>query len=166
MNGQKTMIQRLYRSLKFYFVKLFRTPDSANKLAAGFAIGFGLEMLVISTASLIYLLLYPLVKCLRASMPAAIIGNVIGKLTFLPLLLLPLAKKIGALIIPEATNTSEGMLTALFNGGLQVLTGMLFFGLLLGLLSYYVVRILYNREIERRERKREKPKISLVQHKS
>src|SRR6478672_4923834 len=92
--------QRLGRAFKLNFLKLLRSPGGAKKVSLGFAIGFGLEMLVISTASLIYILFVPIVKLAKGSLPASIIGNVIGKLSFLPVILLPIAKQIGNIIFP------------------------------------------------------------------
>src|SRR5438105_4224751 len=92
--------QHIGRVFKLNFIKLLRSPGGAKKVSMGFAIGFGLEMLVISTASLIYILFIPIVRLSKGSLPASIIGNVIGKLTFLPVILLPFAKKIGKIILP------------------------------------------------------------------
>ncbi|MFC7393395.1 DUF2062 domain-containing protein [Scopulibacillus cellulosilyticus] len=150
------------------FIKLFRSPGGARKVALGFAIGFGLEMLVISTACLIYILLYPLVRLARASLPAAIIGNVIGKLSFLPVLLIPFAKKLGAFVYPinngndnvqkhSLLDILEGdfsVIKDLLHGGMHILIGMTVFGLILGCISYYIVSYLYNKERERRKAKR------------
>src|SRR5438552_19184055 len=93
-------INRIGRTFKLNYFKLLRSPGGAKKVSLGFAIGFGLEMLVISSASLIYILFVPIVRLAKGSVPAAIIGNVIGKLSFLPVLLLPFAKKIGKLVYP------------------------------------------------------------------
>ncbi|MEH7302659.1 DUF2062 domain-containing protein, partial [Neobacillus drentensis] len=82
-------IQRLGRAFKYNFIKLLRSPGGARKVSLGFAIGFGMEMVVLSSASLIYILFLPVVRLAKGSLPAAIIGNVVGKLTFLPVLLLP-----------------------------------------------------------------------------
>ncbi len=87
------LFQRIGRAFKLNFIKLLRSPGGAKKVSLGFALGFGLEMLVISTASLIYILFVPIVRLAKGSLPASIIGNVIGKLTLLPVILLPFAKK-------------------------------------------------------------------------
>lgn len=101
MKNQKrkpNRMARLTRAIKLNFLKLLRAPGGAHKVSTGFAIGFGLELIVISTASLIYLVFYPIVRLSGGSMPAAIVGNVVGKLTFLPIILMPLAKQIGSWI--------------------------------------------------------------------
>lgn len=178
--GKKYNIyQRFYRSFKLNFIKLLRSPGGAKKVALGFAIGFGLEMLVISTACLIYILLFPLVKLARASLPAAIIGNVIGKLTFLPVLLIPFAKKIGAFVYPinngndnvqehSLLDVLEGdfsVIKDLLHGGMHILIGMTIFGIIFGVISYYIISYLYNKERERRmTKKRSKTKRNISMH--
>src|SRR5213079_1732226 len=94
-NKNYNFFQKLGRKLKLNFIKLLRSPDGAKKVSLGFSIGFGLEMLVISTASLIYILFIPIVRLAKGSLPAAVIGNLIGKISFLPVLLLPIARIIG-----------------------------------------------------------------------
>jgi len=163
--GKKyNFFQRIKRAFKLNFIKLFRSPGGANKVSMGFAIGFGLEMLVISSASLIYIVFIPLVRLVKGSLPAAIIGNVIGKLTFLPVLLLPFAKKLGKLIYPIKVNLGnthsfswknlmQGDFSGLINvlhGGVHVLIGMSIFGIVLGVVSYFIIRYFYEKEKTKR----------------
>lgn len=169
--------QSIARAFRLNFIKLYRSPDGARKVSLGFAIGFGLEMIVISTASLIYLLFYPIVRLCRASLPSAIIGNVVGKLTFLPVLLLPLAHKLGRFIYPvniegakmphhafkELLSGNFQVITDILYGGLHVLIGMSVFGVCLGFISYFVIHKLYEKQRELRIEKRHerKKKVSL-----
>ena len=166
-------LARIGRTFKLNYFKLLRSQGGAKKVALGFAIGFGLEMLVISTASLIYILFVPVVRLAKGSLPASIIGNVIGKLTFLPVILLPFAKKIGRMIFPIRTGAGHPTpfsfqklihgdfhsLLSLLHGGLHLLIGMTFFGIVLGIISYYLVHFLYDREKERRLTKGRKGKM-------
>jgi uncharacterized protein (DUF2062 family) len=167
---ENNVFQKIGRMLKLNFVKLLRSPEGANKVALGFAIGFGLEMLVISTAGLIYVLLIPLVRLSKASLPVAIIGNLIGKVSLLPVILLPLALKIGKLIYPgrvrvvnhlrhfSFTDLLHGDFQELINllyGGIHVLIGMIILGSLLGFISYFVINFLYEKEKNRRLKKRQ-----------
>lgn len=167
---KNNVFQKIGRMLKLNFVKLLRSPEGANKVALGFAIGFGLEMLVISTAGLIYVLLIPLVRLSKASLPVAIIGNLIGKVSLLPVILLPLALKIGKLIYPGRIRVVnhlrhfsfsdllhggfQGLINLLY-GGIHVLIGMIILGSLLGFISYFVVNFLYEKEKNRRLKKRQ-----------
>lgn len=156
--------RRIGRTFRLNFIKLLRSPGGAKKVSLGFAIGFGLEMLVISTASLIYILFVPIVRLSKGSLPASIIGNVIGKLSFLPVLLLPLARKVGKLIYPmdvrfrnstpfSFQNLMHGDFTGLasiLHGGIHVLIGMTIFGIVLGFISYFIVYYFYEKEKSKR----------------
>jgi uncharacterized protein (DUF2062 family) len=159
--------QRVARVFKLNFIKLFRSPGGAKKVSLGFALGFGLEMLVISTASLIYILFVPIVRLSKGSLPAAIIGNVIGKLSFLPVILLPIAKQIGNIIFPMRVKINHGTafsfqglmhgdfrgLISLLHGGIHMLIGMTILGAVLGLISYFVVHFFYEKERLKRLKK-------------
>jgi uncharacterized protein (DUF2062 family) len=158
------IFQRIGRAFKLNFIKLLRSPGGAKKVSLGFAIGFGLEMVVLSSASLIYIVFLPMVRIARGSLPAAIIGNVIGKLSFLPVLLLPFAKKIGKLIYPfngqighKTPFSFEQLLqgdfrgvVSLLHGGVHVLIGMTIFGIVLGVISYFLVHYFYEKEKTKR----------------
>ncbi|WP_223587965.1 DUF2062 domain-containing protein [Neobacillus bataviensis] len=162
------ILTRIGRAFKLNYVKLLRSSGGAKKVSLGFAIGFALEMLVISTASLIYILFIPAVRLAKGSLPASVIGNVIGKLTFLPIILLPFARKIGKLILPMKVRVGHHTpfsfqslmhgdfrsLLTLLHGGVHVLIGMTFFGIVLGIASYFVVHYLYETEKNRRLTKR------------
>lgn len=157
--------QRIGRAFKLNFIKLVRSPGGAKKVALGFAIGFGLEMVVISSASLIYILFIPIVRLAKGSLPAAIIGNVIAKLSFLPVILLPFARKLGKMIYPmnvkiNGHNTTFSFndlmhgdfhgLISLLHGGIHMLIGMAIFGAVLGTISYFIVYYFYEKEKEKR----------------
>jgi uncharacterized protein (DUF2062 family) len=161
-------LQRIGRTFKLNFLKLLSSTGGAKKVSLGFAIGFGLEMLVISTASLIYILFVPIVRLAKGSLPASIIGNVIGKLTFLPVILLPFAKKIGKTIYPIKVKVGHNTqfsfqnllhgdfsgLLSLLHGGVHVLIGMTIFGIVFGVIAYFVVHYFYEKERTKRLRKR------------
>lgn len=163
-NKKYNFFQRLGRAFKLNFIKLFRSPGGAKKVSLGFAIGFGLEMLVISSASLIYILFIPIVRLSKGSLPAAIIGNVVGKLTFLPVILLPFAKKLGKIIYPMKVNIGHSSpfsfhrlmqgdfsgLISILHGGIHVLIGMTIFGIVSGFISYFIVHYFYEKEKTKR----------------
>ncbi|WP_337926713.1 DUF2062 domain-containing protein [Paenibacillus caui] len=173
MRKKTSFPNRLYRAFKLNFLRLFRTPGGVKKISLGFSIGFGLEMIVISTACLVYLIFYPVVKLSGGSMPAAIIGNVVGKLTFLPILLMPLAKMLGEWIYPAASGSSKvrearildilqgdfSAVQAILHGGLHILIGMSIFGILSSVISYYVIQYFHNRNAKRRLAKRRRRMI-------
>lgn len=164
-------LQRIVRVFRLNFIKLLRSPGGAKKVSLGFALGFGLEMLVISTASLIYILFLPIVRLAKGSLPAAIIGNVIGKLSFLPVILLPFAKQLGKLIFPMKVKIAHGTsfsfqglmhgdfrgLIGLLHGGIHMLIGMTIMGAVLGFISYFIVHFFYEKErIKRLKKSHEK----------
>lgn len=170
-SNKKQFLNKIYRAFKLNFLKLLRTPGGVKKVSLGFSIGFALEMVVISTACLVYLIFYPIVKLSGGSLPAAIIGNVIGKLTFLPILLMPFARKLGSWIYPiHVSKGNKGMIHEaslvdifkgdfsairdILHGGLHILIGMSIFGAVLGVISYYVIQFLYNKTANRRLEKR------------
>jgi uncharacterized protein (DUF2062 family) len=159
--------QRIARVFRLNFIKLLRSPGGAKKVSLGFALGFGLEMLVISTASLIYILFVPIVRLAKGSLPAAIIGNVIGKLSFLPVILLPFARQLGKLIFPMSVKIKHSTafsfnglmhgdfrgLISLLHGGIHMLIGMTILGTVLGFISYFVVHFFYEKERMKRLKK-------------
>ncbi|WP_423798570.1 DUF2062 domain-containing protein [Neobacillus sp. SAB-20_R2A] len=170
------MFQRLGRAFKFNFMKLLRSPGGAKKVALGFAIGFGLEMLVISTASLIYILFIPAVRIAKGSLPASIIGNVIGKLTLLPVILLPFAGNLGKLFFPIRIRVGHHnpfsfqklmhgdftVLVGFLHGSIHTLIGMSIFGIVLGVISYFIIHYFYEKELtNRKKRRRQKHEIRL-----
>lgn len=165
------LFQRIARVFRLNFIKLLRSPGGAKKVSLGFAIGFGLEMLVISTASLIYILFIPIVRMSKGSLPAAIIGNVIGKFSFLPVLLLPFAKQLGKIIFPMKVKVTHSTafsfqalmhgdfrgLISLLHGGVHMLIGMTILGTVLGIMSYFIVHFFYEKErIKRLKKSHEK----------
>lgn len=168
--------QRLGRAFKLNFLKLLRSPGGAKKVSLGFAIGFGLEMIVISSASLIYILFVPIVRLAKGSLPASIIGNVIGKLTLLPVILLPFARKLGKIILPMKVKIGHNgsfsfqkllhgdfhSLVSLIHGGFHALIGMTIFGIILSVISYFIVHYFYEKErINRLNRRRSKSEIRI-----
>ncbi|WP_066064423.1 DUF2062 domain-containing protein [Neobacillus soli] len=168
--------QRLGRAFKLNFTRLLRSPGGAKKVSLGFALGFGLEMLVLSTASLIYILFVPIVRLSRGSLPASIIGNVIGKLSLLPVILIPFARTLGKAIFPMRVridhHTSFSFqklmhgdfhgLVGLLHGGVHTLIGMTIFGIILSFISYFIVHYLYEKEkTNRLKRRRQKHEIRI-----
>lgn len=77
-----SFFQRMWRMLKFQYYKLLRSPEGAKKVSLGFAIGFGLEMLVIYTASLVYVIFYPIVRLVKGSFPARLLAILLEKYRF------------------------------------------------------------------------------------
>jgi uncharacterized protein (DUF2062 family) len=144
--------KKLGRIFKLQYVKLIRSPGGAKKVALGFAIGFGLEMLVLPTLSIIYLLFYPIARLTRTPLSVSVIGNVICKLTFLPVVFLPFAHNIGRFMVKINPHSHIPRSIIIY---LQTLWGMTISGLILGILSYLVVYFLYTASLKLRLKKRE-----------
>lgn len=77
-----SFFQRMWRILKFQYYKLLRSPEGAKKVSLGFAIGFGLEMLVIYTASLVYVIFYPIVRLARDLFLLRLLAILLGRFRF------------------------------------------------------------------------------------
>lgn len=137
-------------------------------MSRGFAIGFALEMLVLYTASLVYLVFYPIVRLAKGSFPAAVIGNIIGKVSFLPVFLFPFAYALGKMlypfeikVIPHKPYTISDlfssdvfmMLKSLLQSEVYVLIGMTILGVVFGVISYFVVYYLYEKNRKLRLKK-------------
>ncbi|MEH7459042.1 group-specific protein [Bacillus pseudomycoides] len=166
-----SFFQRIWRVLKFYYYNLLRSPEGARKVSLGFAIGFGLEMLVIYTASLVYLMFYPIVRLAKGSFPAAVIGNLIGKISFLPVFLFPVGYALGKFLYPFEVKIIHHkpytisdlfssniftMLKSLLQSEVYVLIGMTILGAVFGVISYFVVYYLYEKNRKLRLKKRKK----------
>lgn len=168
----RSFFQRIWRGVKLNYYKLLRAPEGAKIVSRGFAVGFGIEMLVIHTASLIYLIFYPLVRLFNGSFPAAVIGNLIGKASFLPVILIPFAHALGKLIYPFEIKTvpyhhytikdffsSNGlmMLKNLLQNEVYVIIGMTIIGIVFGIIAYFVMYYLYekNRKLRLTRRKKQ-----------
>ncbi|WP_242218981.1 DUF2062 domain-containing protein [Bacillus cereus group sp. BfR-BA-01380] len=166
-----SFFQRIWRGVKLNYYKLLRAPEGAKIVSRGFAVGFGMEMLVIHTASLVYLIFYPLVRLLKGSFPAAVIGNIIGKATFLPVLLIPFAHALGKFIYPFEVKKVPyhhytikdffsshvlTMLRSLLQNEVYVIIGMTILGIVFGIIAYFVMYHLYEKNRRLRLTKRKK----------
>lgn len=150
MGKNFTHIQRLRRLIKFNYLKLLRSPGGAGKVSRGFAVGFGLEIILPYTLYTGYALLYPLVLLFRASLPTAIIGNLLCKVTFLPWILVPLGIKIGKYI---PFSKPEHMSKVIYKY-LKTLIGLSTSAIITGIISYLVMYFLYEANKTYRLKKR------------
>jgi hypothetical protein len=119
-------------------------------MSRAFATGFGLEIVLPYTAYLGYLLLYPLTRLFRTTLPPALIGNVICKVTFLPLILIPLGHKLGRYIPISRPHFMPRLIFKYF----KTLLGLSICAVVAGLLAYVVIFILYETNRKYRLKKR------------
>ncbi|MDB5084438.1 MAG: hypothetical protein JWN30_1324, partial [Bacilli bacterium] len=120
-----------------------------------FAIGFGMEMITPYTLYIGYLLLLPFVviKSARPALPAAIIGNLICKVTFLPVALIPVAWKLERITFPPAHHHLSHWRDWLAHYQ-RIFLLLTIFGAVLGVLSYFVVYLMIVTYQKRRLAKR------------
>jgi uncharacterized protein (DUF2062 family) len=136
--------------MKLNYLNLIRSKDGAHKVARGFAVGFGLEMIIPYSFYTLYVLFIPFVFLFRASMSTAIIGNVIGKFSFLPIFFIPLALKIGHLIgFPQLSFIHHKL-----HIYLEGIVGFTVVAILVGLISYIIVYAGYESNRKYRIKKR------------
>ncbi|QHT62325.1 DUF2062 domain-containing protein [Paenibacillus lycopersici] len=140
------------RKLKLSYLKLLRSKDGASKVSRGFAVGFGLEIIIPYTAYLGYALLIPLTRLFRTTFPSALVGNVICKVTFLPIILVPFGHHIGR-ILPISRPRLMPRLIFIY---LKTLLGLSMLGIMLGVIGFFVCYVLYetNRKLRLRGRRR------------
>lgn len=139
------MWKKLYRRIKYETYKLIRMKGAPSFVALGFAVGIFVEFITLPTFGIAFLLLFPLVKAFRCSMPAAIIGFVMGKLV-LPLFLV-LNYRLGYLIIGHPSlyeitlpnQTWQKWLVWIEETGLAYFTGSAIMGAVVALISYLLV---------------------------
>lgn len=140
------MWKKIYRKLKLEYYKLIRMKGAPSYVARGFCIGIFVEFITLPTFGLAFLLLFPLIKLFRASLPAGLIAFVIGKLV-LPLFMV-LNYNLGYAIVGKSLNTQlvhdhePWWLTCLIwmkEKGLAYFTGSAVMGLIVAIVSYFLV---------------------------
>ena len=164
-----SLFYRMWRILKYQYYKLLRSPEGAKKVSLGFAIGFGLEMLVIYTASLVYLIFYPIVRLAKGSFQRQSLVYYWEDIVS-PSILFPLAYALGKMIYPFPQKLHHKpftisdlfsshiftILKSLLQSEVYVLIGMTILGVVFGTISYFVVHYLYEKNRKLRLKKRKK----------
>ena len=86
--------------LKFQYYKLLRSPEGAKESIVRFCNWFWFRNVgyIYGIARICNIL--SIVRLVKGSFPAAVIGNIIGKISFLPVVLFPLAYALGKMIYP------------------------------------------------------------------
>ncbi|CEH29786.1 hypothetical protein AM501_24605 [Aneurinibacillus migulanus] len=82
------MWRKLYRKVKYQYVKLLRSKGAPSIVARSFALGIFIEFITLPTLGSAFLLLYPLNLLIRGSFAASLIGFVMGKFV-LPIFFVP-----------------------------------------------------------------------------
>ncbi|GFN31630.1 DUF2062 domain-containing protein [Paenibacillus xylaniclasticus] len=146
----------LKRWFKHKFIKLMRAPGGSAKVALGFSIGIAIEMITLPTFGLAFLLMFPLVYLMKASMAGALSGFVFGKIIFIPIAFL--SGIVGGWILPDHLQVDISFLPQFVNKfieyNLKLIVGGFINGTLLGILFYFPVRYGIAFFTERRRKKR------------
>lgn len=77
--GRGCMFKNAFRRIRLEYLKLLRTKGAPSIVAKGFALGVFLEFITLPTLGIAFFLLYPLNLLFRGSLPAALIGYLLGK---------------------------------------------------------------------------------------
>lgn len=139
------MWKKLYRKMKYEYYKLIRMKGAPSFVALGFSVGIFVEFITLPTFGLAFLLLFPLIKLCRCSLPAGLIGFVIGKLV-LPVFMV-INYKIGYAIVGKPLNehmahnddTWGRWLIWMKEKGLAYFTGSAVMGVIVAVGSYFLV---------------------------
>ncbi|MGN7471588.1 DUF2062 domain-containing protein [Brevibacillus sp. SAFN-007a] len=153
------MWTNLFRKLKLEYYKLLRMKGAPAFVARGFSVGIFVEFITLPTFGLAFLLLFPLVKLFRASLPAALIAFFLGKLV-LPIFMV-INYNIGYALVGKplqhpAVQHQEAWqewLVWVQKKGLAYFTGSAIMGLFVAAASYFLVYAalqLYRRKKARR----------------
>lgn len=153
------MWRKMYRKLKMEYYKLLRMKGAPAFVARGFSIGMFIEFITLPTFGLAFLLLFPLTRYFRASLPASLIAFVIGKL-ILPIFMIVnynigyvlIAKPLHGDIIQYSQPWMQ-WISWMKEKGLAYFTGSAVMGSIMAVVSYFLVitiLTLYRRKKVRR----------------
>lgn len=92
-NSKKTFqLRSIGRWFRYKYLQLTRAKGGPALVAMGFSIGIFVEMFTLPTGGLAFLLIFPLVYLLRASVASALLGFMFGKVIYLPLMFFFIAR--------------------------------------------------------------------------
>nr|WP_276912653.1 DUF2062 domain-containing protein [Aneurinibacillus aneurinilyticus] len=100
------MWRKLYRKLKYQYVKLLRSKGAPSIVARSFALGIFIEFITLPTLGSAFLLLYPLNLLIRGSFAASLIGFIMGKFA-LPLFFVP-NMSVGNMLVGNKFGAAHG----------------------------------------------------------
>jgi uncharacterized protein len=149
-------LRSISRWLKYKYMMLLRAKGGASIVAMGFAIGLAIEMFTLPTLGFAFVLIFPLCYMLRGNLPAAIIGFMVGKVIYLPMIYPN--SRVGAWILPKNLSFHFPIFPEWFNhllvSNLQLIVGGMVDGIILGLLFYFPIKISLNAYKAKRRDKR------------
>jgi len=149
-------LQHVRRWLKYKYMMLLRAKGGASIVAMGFAIGLAIEMFTLPTLGFAFVLIFPLCYMLRGNLPAALIGFVVGKIIYIPMMYPN--SKVGRLILPKHLSIHLPVVPEWFNhlllSNLKLIVGGMVNGAILGLLCYFPIKYSLNAYKAKRKEKR------------
>ncbi|WEK55234.1 MAG: DUF2062 domain-containing protein [Candidatus Cohnella colombiensis] len=145
-------------------ISLLRAKGGASMVAMGFAIGIAIEMFTLPTLGAAFILIFPLVFLLRASLPAALIGFVLGKVIYIPMMYPN--SKVGGWVLPKHISINLPFLSDRINylllTNLKLIVGGMINGVILGIICYFPIKWSINAfKANRKEKRRLKHAAAL-----
>ncbi len=154
-------LRSIGRWFRYKYLQLTRAKGGPALVAMGFSIGIFVEMFTLPTGGLAFLLIFPLVYLLRASVASALLGFMFGKVIYLPLMFFH--RQMGALVLPHGIHGAwierlPEWLDRFLKFYLKLFVGGVINGLILAIIAYFPIRwtlqwVDQNRKEKRRKRK-------------
>jgi uncharacterized protein len=149
-------LRLLRRWLKYKYMMLIRAKGGASIVAMGFAIGLAIEMFTLPTLGFAFVLIFPLCYMLRGNMPAALIGFVVGKIIYIPMMYPN--SKVGGWLLPKHLRFHLPVVPDWFDHllvtNLKLIVGGMVDGVILGLICYFPIKYSINAYKVKRKDKR------------
>lgn len=149
-------LQQIRRWLKYKYMMLIRAKGGASIVAMGFAIGLAIEMFTLPTLGFAFVLIFPLCYLLKGNMPAALIGFVVGKVIYIPMMYPN--SKVGGWILPKNLSFHLPIFPEWFNHllltNLKLIVGGMVDGAILGMICYFPIKMSLNAYKLKRKDKR------------
>ncbi|MCU6796358.1 MULTISPECIES: DUF2062 domain-containing protein [Paenibacillus] len=158
-------LRNVKRWFKYKYLMLTRAEGGPGLVAMGYSIGLAVEMFTLPTAGLAFFLIFPLIYIFRASMAAALIGFVFGKIIYLPMTYFHL--KVGNWLLPHGTRKQlwaflPDWMDFFVKSNLKLLVGGVVDGIILGILFYFPIKWLLMLYTAKRKQRREAKRANLV----
>jgi uncharacterized protein (DUF2062 family) len=157
-------LRMLRRWLKYKYMMLNRAKGGASMVAMGFAIGLAIEMFTLPTLGIAFVLIFPLCYMFRGNLPAALIGFVVGKIIYIPMMYPN--TKVGEWLLPKHLSFHLPVVPEWFDhlllANLKLIIGGMIDGAILGVLFYFPIKYSINAYKTKRKNKR-KLKRTLVE---
>jgi uncharacterized protein (DUF2062 family) len=158
-------VRNIKRWFKYKYLLLTRAKGGPSIVALGFSIGLAVEMFTLPTAGLAFFLIFPLIYMFRASMAAALIGFVFGKIIYIPMTFFHL--KVGGWLLPRGSrkhllNFLPDWMDYFIKSNLKLFVGGVIVGIILGIIFYFPIKWLLQYYDARRKDKRKRRKEQLL----